>query len=85
MNLELFKQALEKVQNPNILVNVVSKRVRQLNSTGGASRPFVSETSNMSAPDIALREIVEDKLGYEMPLSTEVLVGAPAPKRRRKS
>ncbi len=93
MNLELFKKALEKVKNPNILVNVVSKRVRQLNSVGAASRPLVSDTANLSPVDIALREIIEDKLTYELPLSTDVLVGT-APqastsggsgRRRRKS
>lgn len=95
MNLELFKKALEKVKNPNILVNVVSKRVRQLNSVGAASRPLISEASNLSPVDIALREIIEDKLSYEAPLSTEILVGgsSSAPtasttatgRRRRKS
>ena len=35
MNATLVKQALEKVLNPNILVNLVSRRVRQLNSGGG--------------------------------------------------
>jgi DNA-directed RNA polymerase subunit omega len=93
MNLELFKKALEKVKNPNILVNVVSKRVRQLNSVGAASRPLVSDTANLSPVDIALREIIEDKLSYELPLSTEVLVGSGAStppatstgRRRRKS
>lgn len=93
MNLELFKKALEKVKNPNILVNVVSKRVRQLNSVGAASRPLVSDTSNLSPVDVALREVIEDKLSYELPLSTDVLVGSSTPastsssggRRRRKS
>jgi len=85
MNVELFKQALEKVVNPNILVNLISKRVRQLNSTGNVSRPLVPETDNMGAIDIALREIAEGKLTYEAPLSTEVLVGATGGKKRRKS
>jgi DNA-directed RNA polymerase subunit omega len=93
MNLELFKKALEKVKNPNVLVNVVSKRVRQLNSVGAASRPLISDASNLSPVDIALREIIEDKLSYELPLSTEVLVGTGTPtpsstttgRRRRKS
>lgn len=76
MNLELFKKALEKVKNPNVLVNVVSKRVRQLNSVGAASRPLVADASNISPVDIALREIIEDKLTYEAPLSTDVLVGS---------
>jgi hypothetical protein len=31
MNPEFLKKALEKIGNPNILVNFVSRRVRQLN------------------------------------------------------
>src|SRR3954470_23573733 len=34
MNAELVKKALEIVLNPNILVNLISRRVRQLNSGG---------------------------------------------------
>jgi DNA-directed RNA polymerase subunit K/omega len=88
MNIELFKQALIKVKNPNFLVNVVSKRVRQLNSIGAASRPLVANITGLSATDVALREIVEDKLSFDAPLSTEALVGAtPAGsgRKRRKS
>jgi hypothetical protein len=48
MNAELIKKALEKVGNPNILVNLVSRRVRQLNAGGGAiSRPLVADTGNL--------------------------------------
>ena len=68
MNAALVKKALEKVLNANVLVNLVSRRVRQLNSGGGgASRPLVADTANLSAADIALREIIEDKMGFEMP------------------
>lgn len=68
LNSELCKQALAKVGNPNVLVNLVSRRVRQLNSGGGSlSRPFLIETANMGAADIALTEIIEDKIGFEMP------------------
>jgi len=43
MNATLVKKALEKVLNPNILVNLVSQRVRQLNfGGGGSSRPLVA-------------------------------------------
>ena len=67
MNAELTKKALEKVGNPNVLVNLVSRRVRQLNSGSGAlSRPLVSDTGNLGAADIALLEIIEDKIGFEM-------------------
>jgi len=57
---------LEKVGNPNVLVNLVSRRVRQLNSGGGAmSRPLVADTGSMGASDIALLEIIEEKMGWE--------------------
>jgi DNA-directed RNA polymerase subunit omega len=68
MNAVLVKKALEVVLNPNVLVNLVSRRVRQLTSGGGAiSRPLVADTVNLGAADIALREIVEGKMGFEMP------------------
>jgi DNA-directed RNA polymerase subunit omega len=62
---EYVKQALQKVGNPNILINVVSRRVRQLNSGGGAaSRPLIADYVNLGAADIALIEIIEDKLSW---------------------
>ena len=68
MNADLVKQALEIVVNPHVLVNLISKRVRQLNSGGGgASRPMVGDVANQGAADIALREIIEGKMGFEMP------------------
>jgi DNA-directed RNA polymerase subunit K/omega len=68
LNSELCKRALEKVGNPNVLVNLVSRRVRQLNGTGGASpsRPLLIETAGLGMADIALIEIAEGKLGWEM-------------------
>jgi DNA-directed RNA polymerase subunit omega len=85
MNIELTKRALEKVGNPHILVNLISRRVRQLNSGGGGvSRPLVTVTPGMGAADIALLELIEDKIGWENPgeLPVEAL---PTPKRRRKA
>jgi DNA-directed RNA polymerase subunit omega len=68
MNATLVKQALEKVINPNLLVNLISQRVRQLNSGGGrASRPLIADVGNLGAVDIALTEIIEGKMGWEMP------------------
>jgi DNA-directed RNA polymerase subunit K/omega len=59
---------LEKVGNPNVLVNIVSRRVRQLNgaSGGSPSRALIPETAGLGAADIALIEIAEGKLGWEM-------------------
>ena len=83
MNAELAKKALEKVGNPNILVNLISRRVRQLNSGGGKnSRPLVADTGNMGAADIALLEIAEGKMGFEMPELLELT--RPVAKKRKK-
>lgn len=68
MNATFVKKALEKIPNPNILVNLVSRRVRQLTSGGGrVSRALVAEVANLGAADIALLEIIEDKMGFETP------------------
>jgi hypothetical protein len=43
VNAEFCKKAAEKVGNPNVLVNLISRRVRQLNSgVGGSSRPLLT-------------------------------------------
>lgn len=81
MNAEYVKQALEIVGNPNVLVNLISRRVRQLTSGGGSiSRPLLSGTENMGMADIALLEIIEGKMGWEMPEVAET----PRPVRKRK-
>jgi DNA-directed RNA polymerase subunit omega len=68
MNPELVKKALAKVGNPHVLINMVSRRVRQLNSGGGSlSRALISDVGQAGVADIALMEIVEDKMGWEMP------------------
>jgi len=83
MNADLVKQALARVINPHVLVNLVSRRVRQLNSGGGrASRPLVSHVGNLGAADIALTEIAEGKMGFEMPEIT-VLVRPTGKNRKR--
>jgi DNA-directed RNA polymerase subunit omega len=84
LNAELVKKALEKVGNPNILVNLISRRVRQLNAAGGTgSRPLVEAPPSMGVADIALLEIVEDKMGWEpLAIIPEELT---TPKKRRKS
>ena len=68
MNAELVKKALEKVLDPHILVNLISRRVRQLSSGGGSvSRPLIPDVGNLGLADIALREIIEGKMGWEIP------------------
>ena len=85
MNPELCRRALEKVANPNVLVNLISRRVRQLTSGGGGrSRPLINTIENLGMADIALREIVEDKMGWELP-EANVFKEEAKPKRRKKS
>ena len=68
MNPLLAKQALEKVENPHVLINMVSRRVRQLTSgSGGSHAPLIADVTNLGAGDIALLEIIEDKMSFEMP------------------
>lgn len=69
LNSELCKKAAEIVGNPNVLVNLVSRRVRQL--TTGGNRPFIDNTANMGAADIALSEIIEGKFSWELLEETE--------------
>jgi DNA-directed RNA polymerase subunit omega len=83
LNSELCKQALAKVINPNVLVNLISRRVRQLNSgSGGSSRPLIRDYAGLGVADIALREIVEDKMGWDLP--EELQVADPPPVKKRK-
>ena len=83
MNAELCKKALQKVGNPNTLINLVSRRVRQLTAGSGAlSRPLVADVQNVGAGDIALMEIIQEKMGWEMPDAPEPLK-TPGRKRKR--
>jgi hypothetical protein len=68
MNADLVKKALEIVLNSNVLINLVSRRVRQLNGRGGGgSRALLADNGNPSAADIALTELIEGKMSFEMP------------------
>ena len=59
MQSDLVEQAAELVHDPQILINMVSKRVQQLN-TGRA--PLIDTVPSMGAADIALTEIIEGKV-----------------------
>ena len=60
---EYLKAALKLIDDPNILVNVVSRRVKQLRR---GHRPLVESLEKLSAEDTALREIMEGKISYEL-------------------
>ena len=85
VNSEYSRQALMKVGNPNILINLISRRVRQLNSGGGAvSRPLIPDPANLGAADIALREIIDEKMGWEVPEELRLLGATATGKKRKK-
>ena len=65
MNAELVKAANEVIQNQQILVNMVSRRVRQLTL---GHRPLVEFVPGMGHADIALSEIANGKLAFESTL-----------------
>jgi len=62
MKAELVKAALEAVPNQQILVNMVSRRVRQLCM---GHRPLVEFAPGLGHADVALTEIASKKLTYE--------------------
>lgn len=62
MSSQLLEEAAKTIPNTAILVNLVSKRVRQL---GTGHRPLVEIGPRMSYADIVLKEIIEGKLGFE--------------------
>jgi DNA-directed RNA polymerase subunit omega len=66
MDPDLCYQALKNIPNPNVLVNIISKRCKQLTAPGPSSRPMVKDARNMSSEDIALREVIEKKLTWNL-------------------
>jgi len=63
LNIALIEAAKERIANVPILINMVSKRVCQLNS---GDRPYVKPKVGEEKVDIALREIADGKLGYAL-------------------
>ena len=64
----LVEEAAKKIPSVPLLVNVVSKRVRQLNA---GHKPLVDVIGRMGFADIALKEIIEGKLGFETKVKDE--------------
>ena len=62
MNPDLVKAASEVITNQQILVNMVSRRVRQLTL---GHRPLVVCAPGLREADIALTEIATGKLTFE--------------------
>jgi DNA-directed RNA polymerase subunit omega len=70
--------ALKVIDDPNILVNVVSRRVKQLKR---GNRALVESLEKLLPEDTALREIIEGKISYEV-ATPEELVRSPGGRGR---
>lgn len=66
---DYLQSALKVIDDPNILVNVVSRRVKQLKR---GNRPLIESLEKLSAEDTALREIAEGKITYELATAEEL-------------
>jgi DNA-directed RNA polymerase subunit omega len=60
---DYIKAALLVIQDPNVLINVISRRVKQLRR---GNRALVESLEKLSAEDTALREVIEGKISYEL-------------------
>ena len=72
MTSQLLQEATQVIPNQQLLINVVSRRVRQL---GLGHRPLVEATPRSSLTDIALREIIAGKLTFELTPETNPAAG----------
>lgn len=75
---DYLQSALKKIDDPMVLINVVSRRVKQLRR---GNRPLVVSLEKLSAEDTALREIAEGKITFELATAADLIRngGGPAP------
>jgi DNA-directed RNA polymerase subunit omega len=60
---DYLQAAQSVITDPNILINVVSRRAKQLKN---GYKPLIESLERLSAEDIALREIIEGKISYQL-------------------
>ncbi|MBC8040629.1 MAG: DNA-directed RNA polymerase subunit omega [Opitutaceae bacterium] len=66
---DYLANALKVINDPNILINVISLRVKQLRR---GSRPLVESLEKLSPEDTALREVAEGKITYQLATAEEL-------------
>jgi DNA-directed RNA polymerase subunit omega len=60
---DYLQEAQKVITDPMILINVVSRRAKQLKS---GYKPLIESLERLSAEDMALREIMEGKITYQL-------------------
>lgn len=68
MNYQLLEEANKVVEDKQMLINAVSRRVRQLSS---GVRPHVEVEPRMTYADVALAEIIAGRLKLDKPVALE--------------
>jgi len=63
MNTKYLAIAQQQIPNPELLINLVSRRARQL---AQGHRPLTLTDPRMDFADIALKELGEGKFSYEI-------------------
>ncbi len=63
MREDYLKEAQKKISDPNILINVVSRRVKQLKN---GAKPTVVSLEKLDLEDVALLEVVRGNITYEL-------------------
>jgi DNA-directed RNA polymerase subunit omega len=66
---DYVREALLVIEDPNVLINVVSRRVKQLKR---GNRALVESLEKHSAEDMALREIIERKISFELASDADI-------------
>ncbi len=59
---DYLKEAQKVISDPNALINVVSRRAKQLKF---GNKPLVESLERLEPEDVALREIIEGKISYQ--------------------
>ena len=76
MKSKFLEPAQQRIPSPELLINLVSRRVRQL---AQGHRPLTQTDARMDFSEIALKEISEGKLTYEIGAEGEIIPETPAP------
>ncbi len=75
MTTHLLEEAILLIPNQQVLINVVSRRVRQLSQ---GHRPMVEVGVRLDYADTALREIIAGKLSWEAVSADEAIAALSA-------
>jgi len=60
---DYLREALKLVDDPYVLVNVISTRVKMLRR---GARPLVESLEKLALEDIALREVIEGRITFDL-------------------